>query len=122
VEFIRGEFPPEMAPAYSVACDARRWVAIGTELTPELIAEGMSREIVRRLQNMRRAANFDIADYIVAYYQAKEPARQAVIDFADYIKQETLCRELVEESPPKEAYTEKVRISQCEVVFGVKLC
>ncbi len=122
VEFIGGEFPSEMASAYSVAGDAKRWVATSIELTPELIAEGMSREIVRRLQNMRRAANFDIADYIVAYYQAKEPARQAVINFADYIKQETLCRELVEGLPPEEAYTEKVRISQCEVVFGVKLC
>jgi isoleucyl-tRNA synthetase len=122
VEFVGGEFPSEMSSAYSVAGDAKRWVATSTELTPELIAEGMSREIVRRLQNMRRAANLDIADYIVAYYQAKEPARQAVINFGDYIKQETLCRELIEGSPPEEAYTEKVRISQCEVVFGVKLC
>ncbi|MBE9469805.1 MAG: isoleucine--tRNA ligase [Chloroflexi bacterium] len=122
VEFSREESPPEVSSAYSVASDARHWVATSTELTPQLIAEGMSREIVRRLQNMRRAANFDIADRIVTYYQAKEPVKQAMVDFADYIKQETLSQELVDGVPPKEAYTEKLRISQCEVVFGVKLC
>jgi len=122
VEFSREESPPEVSSAYSVASDARHWVAASTELTPQLIAEGMSREIVRRLQNMRRAANFDIADRIVTYYQAKEPVKQAMVDFADYIKQETLSEELVDGVPPKEAYTEKLRISQCEVVFGVKLC
>jgi len=122
VEFSREESPPEVSSAYSVASDARHWVATSTELTPQLIAEGMSREIVRRLQNMRRAADFDIADRIVTYYQANEPVKQAMVDFADYIKQETLSQKLVDGVPPKEAYTEKLRISQCEVVFGVKLC
>jgi isoleucyl-tRNA synthetase len=122
VEFSREEFPPEMSSAYSVASDARHWVATSTELTPELIAEGISREIVRRLQSMRRAADFDIADRISTYYQAEEPVKQAMIDFADYIKQETLSQELIDSLPPREAYTEKLRISQCEVVFGVKLC
>jgi len=110
---------PDM-PGYSIAGDARCWVAISTELTPELVAEGVSREIVRRLQDMRRTANFDVADHIVTYYQAEEPVRQAMIDFASYIKQETLSQELINEPPPKGAYIERHRISGRDVLLAVK--
>ncbi len=49
------------------------WVA-GTRprFSPELEAEGMAREIVHRLQTMRRSAGFEIADHIVIYYQGDE--------------------------------------------------
>jgi isoleucyl-tRNA synthetase len=108
-------------PDYSVANDARYWVAISTELTPELIAEGVSRELVRHLQNMRRNAKFDITDHIITYYQTKEPLIKQVIDtFADYIKQETLSQELTEDLPPDRAYGEKHRISNSEVSLAIK--
>ena len=45
-------------------------VAIPTEISPELAAEGMAREVVHRLQMMRRSAGFDIADHIITYYQS----------------------------------------------------
>jgi isoleucyl-tRNA synthetase len=114
------EGPFSDMPGYSVADDSKYWVAISTELTPELVAEGVSREIVRRLQDMRRSANFDVADHIVTYYQAEEPVRRAMIDFASYIKQETLSQELINELPPKEAYIEKHRISGRDVLLAVK--
>jgi len=109
------------APDYSVANDARYWVAISTELTPELIAEGVSRELVRHLQNMRRNAKFDITDHIITYYQTKEPLIKQVINtFADYIKQETLSQELTEDLPPDRAYGEKHRISNSEVSLAIE--
>jgi isoleucyl-tRNA synthetase len=114
------EFPSNM-PDYSVTNDARYWVAISTELTPELIAEGVSRELVRHLQNMRRNAMFDIIDHIITYYQTKEPLIEQVINtFADYIKQETLSRELIDGLPPDGAYSEKHRISNSEVSLAIK--
>jgi len=119
MEFVNEEFSPD-TPGYSVAGDARYWVAVNTELTPDLIAEGISREVVRYIQTMRRAARFDIADHIVTYYQAEEAVKEAMSDFADYIKQETLARELVDAPPSEDAYVEKHRISNCEVLFGVK--
>jgi len=106
---------------YSVANDAKYWVAISIELTPELIAEGASRELVRHLQNMRRNAKFDITDHIITYYQTKEPAIKQVINiFADYIKQETLSQELIDGLPPDETYSEKHRISNSEVSLAIK--
>jgi isoleucyl-tRNA synthetase len=107
-------------PGYSVAADGRYWVAINTELTPELIAEGISREIVRHLQVMRRAANFDVAEYVVAYYQAADSVEQVMTDFADYIKRETLSRELIDGLPPHGSYTEKHRISGSDILLAVK--
>jgi len=116
----REEFPSNM-PDYSVTNDARYWVAISTELTPELIAEGVSRELVRHLQNMRRNAKFDITDHIITYYQTKEPLIKQVINtFADYIKQETLSQELIDGLPPDGAYGEKHRISNSEVSLAIK--
>ena len=108
-------------PGYSIASDAKYWLAISTELTSELVAEGVSREIVRRLQNMRRAAKLDIADHIVTHYQAEGPIKQVMIDFADYIKQETLSLELIDSFPPNEAYTERHCISDNDVLLAVKL-
>jgi len=107
-------------PGYSIASDGRHTVAISTELTPELAAEGISREIVRRLQNMRRAANFDVADYITTYYQAEESIERVIAAFGDYIKQETLSRELIADFPPNGAYTEKYRISNSDVLLAIK--
>ncbi len=119
MEFSEEESLPDM-PGYSVAGDARRWVAVSTELTPELVVEGISREVVRHLQSMRRAAKFDVADYIVTYYQAEEQIRRVMVDFADYIKQETLSYELIDCIPPEGAYSEKHRISDSDVLLAVK--
>jgi len=110
-----------LMPDYIVANDVRYWVAISTELTPELIAEGVSRELVRHLQNMRRNAKFDITDHIVTYYQTKESLIKQVINtFADYIKQETLSQELIDGSTPNGAYGEQHLISNSEVSLAIK--
>ena len=47
-------------------------VAVSTELTEELAQEGVARELVHRIQNMRRTAGFDIADRIVTFYSGGE--------------------------------------------------
>jgi isoleucyl-tRNA synthetase len=114
------EFASNTAP-YSVANDARYWVAINTELRPELIAEGVSRELVRHLQNMRRNADLDITDRIITYYQTEEPVINRVMKtFADYIKQETLSEDLVNGPFPDGAYAEKHRIANGEISLGIR--
>jgi isoleucyl-tRNA synthetase len=106
---------------YSTANDARYSVAISTALTAELLAEGVSRELVRHLQNMRRNAKFDITDHIVTYYQTEEPlVREVMNAFAGYIEQETLSHELVDGLPPDGAYSEKHRVSNGDVCLAIK--
>ncbi len=95
-------------------------VAIPTEIPPELLAEGLAREIVHRLQTMRRAAGFDIADHIITYYQGDDYIRQVMKDFASYIKQETLSRELTGGVPVDGAFTESYKLSGHEILLGVR--
>jgi isoleucyl-tRNA synthetase len=116
----REEFPSDM-PGYSVAGEAKYWVAMSTELTLELIAEGISRELVRYLQNMRRNAKLNITDHIITYYQTKEPLIKQVLDtFASYIRQETLSQELVDGLPPGGAYIERHHISNSDISLAIK--
>jgi isoleucyl-tRNA synthetase len=118
------EFADEAAeldkPGYVVSSEGGYMVAVSTELSPELKAEGMAREIVRRLQTMRRSAGFDIADHIITYYRGKAYVRRVMMDFADYIKQETLSQQLIEGVPEEDAFTERYKLSGYDIILGVK--
>jgi len=106
-------------PGYTVGSEGGYGVAISTEITPELEAEGLAREIVHRLQNMRRQAGFDIADYIVTCYQGDDYTGQVIVDFADYIQKETLSRELVNKVPGTDTFSESYRLSGHDILLGV---
>ncbi|MBI4188776.1 MAG: isoleucine--tRNA ligase, partial [Chloroflexi bacterium] len=106
-------------PGYSVSSEGNYAVAVLAEVSPELQAEGMAREIVHRLQTLRRSAGFDIADYITTYYDGSDYVGQVLADFADYVKQETLSRELVA-GVPQGVFTESYKLGGYDVVLGVK--
>ena len=61
-----------------------------TDMSDELVAEGFARELVRRLQMMRRAANFEISDHIVVSYHGSPVLQDVFTGYDDYIRQETL--------------------------------
>ncbi|MCL0090245.1 DUF5915 domain-containing protein, partial [Dehalococcoidia bacterium] len=109
-------------PGYAIADDGGYIVGISTEIPPDLAEEGLARELVHRLQTMRRSAEFDIADYIQTYYQGGATMQQVMKKFASYIKQETLSRELTEGIPPDGVYLEQHKIDGNEVVLAVKRC
>jgi isoleucyl-tRNA synthetase len=94
-------------------------IAIDIQITPELADEGMARELVHRLQTMRKQAGFDIADYINTYYQGGENLERVIEKHADYIKQETLSRNITA-GIPKDAYKESYRIAGEEITLGVE--
>ena len=104
---------------YDVNSEGGYGVAVSTEITPELAAEGLAREIVHRLQNMRRQAGFDIADYIVTCYQGDDYTGQVISVFADYIKRETLSREIVNEAPGNDIFSENYKLSGHDILLGV---
>jgi isoleucyl-tRNA synthetase len=105
---------------YVVVTEGSHAVAISKDIPAELLAEGVAREIVRRLQTMRRSAGFDIADHIVTCYQGDDYIKQVMSDFADYIKQETLSKELVEGAPGTGAFSESHKLSGHEIRLGVR--
>jgi len=105
---------------YVVSSEGSYSVAVPAEISPELQAEGLAREVVHRLQTMRRSAGFDIADRIVTYYQGDDYIKRVMADFADYIKQETLSRQLIEGIPEQGVFTESHRLGGYDTSLAVK--
>ena len=104
-----------------VALEGGYAVAVDIIITPELAEEGLARELVHRIQNLRRAADFQVTDRIVTYYQAPdEISRVMTGNFADYIRQETLSEELVGGAPQDGAKSESFKVEGMEVTLGVR--
>ena len=108
------------AEGLAVASDRGVTVAVETDITPELRTEGLARELVRRIQVMRRDAGFNIADRIVTYGVSEGPLAEALLTWGDYVKSETLSTDLVAGSPPSEAHSEVHRIDGMTITLGVE--
>jgi isoleucyl-tRNA synthetase len=72
-------------------------VAVDTTLTPELINEGLAREFVNRVQNMRKDAGLAVTDRIRIYFESSRRLSDAVTRMSDYIKSETLATQMYAE-------------------------
>ena len=105
--------------AYTIMEESGIWVAVYTELTPELESEGFVREVVRRLQVMRRNAGFEIADHINIYFKGDEFTQRVINQYKDYIQQETLALNITEEIPPDTAYSEKYKLLLHEISISI---
>ena len=68
----------ESANGYVASADKGLTVALNTELSEELIAEGIERELVSKIQNMRKEAGFEVTDRIEIYYLAEGKAKQVL--------------------------------------------
>lgn len=91
---------------YVVAEEGGYLAALKTDLTPELVREGLAREFVRRVQDLRKSAGLDISDRIVVRYTASPTLAESVAAFADYITGETLCVDLTSGELPGAASAE----------------
>jgi isoleucyl-tRNA synthetase len=103
----------------AVASEPGVTVAVDTTLTPELRAEGLAREVVRRVQNTRKEANFRIEEYITTYYQAQGELAEVIHAWADYIKRETLSTALVAGPLPEGAHIATYKIEGKSLTVGV---
>jgi isoleucyl-tRNA synthetase len=107
-------------PDLCVSMEGEVAVAVPRNVSPELAEEGLAREIVHRLQTMRKTAGFEIADYIVTYYQGDDYVKQVMINYAGYVKLETLSRSLIEGKPEEGVATETFKLNDHAVILGVK--
>jgi isoleucyl-tRNA synthetase len=107
-------------PEFCVSMEGEVSVAIPRNVSAELAEEGLAREIVHRLQTMRKTAGFEIADYIVTWYQGDDYVKQVMTNYADYVKLETLSRSLIEGKPEEDVATETFKLNDHAVVLGVK--
>jgi isoleucyl-tRNA synthetase len=95
IELLPDELLVSMAgkPGYAVAEEAGYAVAVTTEITQALADEGLARELVRRVQEMRKSAGFEIADRITLRYDGDADIARVLEDatWKDYVSQETLA-------------------------------
>ena len=82
-------------PGWSVMNEGNLTVALDITLTPELVREGTMREIVKRIQNFRKEAQFDITDHIKVQLEDVPAVHDAVEAFSTYISAQVLADELV---------------------------
>ena len=113
------EVRTEPREGYAVAEEAGYLAAISTTLDDDLIREGLARELVRRIQTMRKEAGFRIEDRIATYYQAGPALWEVLEALGQYIKGETLSTELIEGDPPAEAHVQVFEIEGEEITFGL---
>ena len=95
-------------------------VAIDTLLTEDLKSEGLNRELVHRVQNLRREAGLDIADRIITYVSgATEEISGSLSKFHDYFCAETLTEKVVFAEPPNDTYHVEQTIENTKIELGV---
>ncbi len=89
------EITSEDIPGWLVASENGMTVALDVTLTDDLKKEGLSRDMVNRIQNLRKDKGFEVQDKIAVRYQTEDGMlKDALVQFADYIKAETLAIEL----------------------------
>lgn len=85
------EIIPEDVPGWIVANEGNVTVALDITLTPELRAEGMARELVNRIQNLRKSMGLEITDRICIQLSRTPETEQALASFRDYIATQVLA-------------------------------
>lgn len=114
VEIIR-----EDIQGWLVESDGGITVALDTELSDELVTEGLAREFVNRIQNMRKDAGFQVTDRIAIFYHGSEKLHRALQLMNTYIKSETLAVDFSDSFSQGE-YSSKLDINGEEVEVGIE--
>jgi isoleucyl-tRNA synthetase len=105
---------------YSLSEEEGLAVAVDVTIQMDLKEEGLARDIVRRIQNQRKEAGFNIADLIETYYEAGPKLSKVFENYEEYIAAETLTATLREGNPPKEAHKATYKIEGESLTMGLK--
>ena len=110
------EIKVESKEGFDVSSEDNKYIILNTSLTKELINEGYAREIVSKVQQIRKNKDLDIVDRIDLYYNSDEEIKEAINAFKDYIMNETLSLNIIE----KDNIEEKYDINGHEVYLEIK--
>jgi isoleucyl-tRNA synthetase len=118
VRIERGELEiiAEDVEGWLVSSEGGVTVALDTSLSPALISEGIAREFVNRIQNLRKDSGFEVTDRIIIGVQKMSPALGGALDsHRSYIQQETLATEIKLEGEP---LNDRENVHEAEVEIG----
>ena len=102
----------EDIPGWLVSNEGNLTVALEVELTEELKNEGMARELINRIQNIRKDSGLEITDRISVSITPTEEVRKAICSYADYIKTQVLANEIkLEDNSGQEVDLDTVKLN-----------
>ena len=85
----------ESKEGFNVGMQNNKFIILNTELTEELILEGLARELVSKVQNLRKTSGLEIENRIKLYYFGDDRVNKAIETFTDFIKKETLSVDVI---------------------------
>jgi len=110
----------ETLEGWGVAAEGGITVALELELTPELRREGLARELVRAIQDARKAAGLDVSDRIVLGLTAPGDLVEAAREHAGWIAAETLATEIREGDVDGATYRQTVQVEGSGLTIGLR--
>ncbi len=115
VEVTDVDIHSEDIPGWLVASDGSVTVALEVEITDQLRKEGVARDLINRIQNIRKGRDYDITDRITVTVEPSELTSGAVADFGEYIASQVLASAIVEATVTDPADDEVLDIDGTEV-------
>lgn len=109
------EIVAEEIKGWMVESDGKITVALDTEITPELRIEGLAREFVNRVQNLRKDSGFEVTDRISIVFKTSDELADALLKSSPYITSETLSVDLKRDSVNGNAVKEEINGIECEI-------
>ena len=89
------EISTEDMPGWLVANEGKLTVALDITVTDELLREGIARELVNRIQNIRKSNGYEIVDKIIVEIESRDEINEAVNEYANYIASQTLANSVL---------------------------
>lgn len=94
----------DVKEGYTASSNTNTVVVLNTNLTEELVLEGLAREFIRKVQALRKEADFVITDHIHVYYQGDQDIEKMLEFYQDYVMQEVLAEKMVKKEMESAPY------------------
>ena len=107
-------------PGFMAETEGELTVVLDTNLTEELLEEGFVREVISKVQTMRKEAGFEVTDHIELFYSGSGKAERIIRDNEEKIAPEVLAGHIACAEADKEAYAKEWNVNGEPVVFAVK--
>lgn len=114
------EILSEQISGWIVESESGVTVAVDTYLTPELISEGLAREFVNRIQNMRKDAGFQVTDKINIAFSGNSDFKTAINSFTKYIAVETLAEKIETKVEFNGGFVQDWKIGEDEIKIKIE--
>ena len=110
----------ESAEGYVSASESGLTVVLDVHITEELLLEGVQRELVSKIQSMRKEADFNVTDRINIYFNASGNAKKVLVDFANDVKGDVLAENIIEVNEVSVGFIKELDVNGEKVTLSVE--